>query len=262
MKILFWNVQRLGSGTPTRRKEVFEAVFAEAVVVRDVEYALFCEISASLIASDGNTINKQLMMAKRTKKKSSGQLGYAGLTADMTELPLVKADLPSHDEVFGMPSWRKGGNYFDRISKRMVGHVGKLGGRDIYCYHANASALGGMLVAWAAAHLHQKHKGKFVLLGDLNAEPGNVQTQLQWRKIDPGHFVCATGGSTHNAKTDLKTTYDYAIGGNGHDLQVTALNIRDTVREFTRTQNGVNDGNLDSTTNENMSDHLPIIVEF
>jgi hypothetical protein len=47
MKILFWNVQRLGSSTPRSRSQIMEGVIAEAFSVDNVDLAFLCEVSGS-----------------------------------------------------------------------------------------------------------------------------------------------------------------------------------------------------------------------
>ena len=47
MKILFWNVQRLGASTPDSCSTIMEGVMAEAFKLHGAEFALMCEITSN-----------------------------------------------------------------------------------------------------------------------------------------------------------------------------------------------------------------------
>ncbi|WP_234712359.1 hypothetical protein, partial [Xanthomonas perforans] len=67
MRILFWNVQRLGTGTPGSKQKIMEQVVAEAFHLHNAEFAVLCEVTSDLELG-GVAINKQVVTAKRTAK--------------------------------------------------------------------------------------------------------------------------------------------------------------------------------------------------
>jgi hypothetical protein len=250
MKFVFWNVQRLGSATPQARGEIMEAVLADAFEFHGAEYAILCEVSGSASLGVAN-VNKQVQVFRRGANARAAQLGYACIDAELNEVVLEQFKMPTFTDVFGNPTHRKGGNDFTRQSKRFVAHAGTYDGDvELYVYHANASAKGAFLVAWVAEALRLEDNGNFLLVGDLNSEPGAVRTQMQLLGTDPDEFEFGEDGPTHNAKTGLNKTYDYAIGGMGIVPVVTRLDITGTIAHFT------------DDPNANMSDHLPIVVEI
>lgn len=249
MKFLFWNVQRLGSATPKKRGEMMEGVLAEAFHFHHADYALLCEVSGST-SLGGVSISKQVAVFKRGTHARAAQLGYASIDSDLNEVTLERFPLPKFTDVFGRPTWRKGGNEFTKHSKRVVAHAGNFNGVNVYVYHANASSKAPFLVAWVAEALRLEDDEDFLLIGDLNCEPPAVRTQLQLLGCDPDIFEFGDDGPTYNAKTGLTKTYDYAIGGLGVPSVVTKLDISRTIAHFT------------DTPAEDMSDHLPIIVEI
>jgi len=249
MKFLFWNVQRLGSATPEKRGEIMQGVVAEAFRVHNVDYALLCEVSGSTNL-DGVSFRKQVSVVKRGTHARAAQLGYASIDSDLNEVTLEKYPLPKFTKVFDQPSPRKGGNEFTKHSKRCVAYVLNVHGVNVYVYHANASSKAPFLVAWVAEALRLEDDEDFLLIGDFNCEPPEVRTQLELLKRDPDAFEFGEDGPTHNAKTGLTKTYDYAIGGRRVPSAVTKLDISKTIAQFT------------NTPAKDMSDHLPIIVEI
>ncbi len=249
MKFLFWNVQRLGSSTPGSKERIIEQVLAEAITLHHVELAFLCEVTSSMTVG-GVGINKQVHVIKRGTHAQAAQLGYASIDADLNEVALEQYEMPKFKDTFGFAAPRKGGNEFTRQSKRFVAFAGEHDGANLYVYHANASAKGAFLVAWVIEALRQEDDGDFLLVGDLNSEPAAVQTQLDQLGVDRSLFEFGDNGHTHNAKTGLTKTYDYAIGGFGNVPVVTKLDISGAIGHYS--QNPAAD----------MSDHLPIVVEY
>ncbi|HEY4370352.1 MAG TPA: hypothetical protein VGN52_00290 [Burkholderiales bacterium] len=297
MIVLFWNMQRLGSGTPAKRMEMFEGVLAEAFSqIYNCDLAVLCEVvSNAVVSKHANvTVNKQAQIVRRGgAAKQQAQLGYAAIDDDMDDVELEKLTMPSFKEVFGTTAPRKGGNIFAKHSKRSVACVDADGARKLYVYHANASAKAAFLVAWVAESLRQENDGNFVLVGDLNAPPDAVKSALQQFGVDPAKFVFVSDGHTHNAKEGATKTYDYAITGAGLAMKVRKIDIRPVVQVVAKANllagaavsaaaaggaaaggaaaagggaaaaaAGPTGKQINDETNANMSDHMPIIVEY
>lgn len=252
MKFLFWNAQRLGGGSPEMRSAILEGVIASAFVDDGAAGALLCEVTSSTTLSDAQ-INKQVSVRKRTVRGDSAQLGYAAIESDLGQMEMTQALISNYSGVFGTPVPKKGGNMFDKQSKRFVASIGEVGGTNVYVYHANASARAAFLVAWVAEDLRQQDNGNFVLMGDLNCEPAAVVNALTTQGADATDFKIRDGGNTHNAKTGPTKTYDYAISGAGVPLAVTVKDITRNLPPHPLT------GRPDPA---DYSDHLPILVEF
>ncbi len=249
MKFLFWNVQRLGSGTAVSKEAIIEQVLAEAIQLHNVDLAFLCEVTSTMTVG-GVGINKQISVFKRGARATAAQLGYASIDSDLNEVVLQKFEIPQFHETFGFSAPRKGGNEFTKQSKRFVAFGGQYEGINVYIYHANASAKGAFLVAWVIEALRQEDDGEFVLMGDLNSQPTAVRTQLDLLDIDRDLFEFGHDGPTHNAKTGLTKTYDYAIGGFGLVPVVTKLEITTAIAHYS------------TNPAADMSDHLPIVVEY
>ena len=251
MKLLFWNVQRLGRSTPNLRGGVVEGVVAHAFQDHHVDLVVLCEMSGSTHLGDV-AVNKQLNVIRRGATRGAAQLGYAAISDDLNEVAIQRFELPSFSDTFGRPIHRKGGNAFTRHTKRFVGHLGDFAGVNVYVYHANASAKGAFLVAWVAAALDLEDDGDFLLVGDLNSTPQAVRTQMQFVGLDPDTFEFGWDQPTHNAhKPPATKVYDWAIGGFSIVPGVTTLDIGGFVQ-----------GAFGADAPANMPDHLPIVVEI
>ncbi|MCC4633306.1 MULTISPECIES: endonuclease/exonuclease/phosphatase family protein [Xanthomonas] len=251
MRILFWNVQRLGTGTPGSKQKIMEQVVAEAFHLHNAEFAVLCEVTSDLELG-GVAINKQVVTAKRSAKGTKAQLGYAAIDDDLDESILMRFNPPSFRDVFGTSPWKKGGGEFTKQSKRHVACLGDLNGISLYVYHANASGKAAFLVGWVAEALHQLHNGSFVLMGDLNCEPAALILAMQESGSDLNFFNVAFNGNTHNAKIGVSKVYDYAVSGSNVATNVEVLNIAPAVANFSQSINPLDD----------ISDHCPIIVTF
>jgi hypothetical protein len=250
---MFWNAQRLGGGTPELRNAILEGVIASAFYDDDAEAALLCEVTSDVTLSDAQ-LDKQVVVARRTRRGSKAQLGYAGIESDLAQMEMERVEVSNYADVFGGPVPKKGGSVFARQSKRFVALAGTFSGVNLYVYHANASHRAAFLVAWVAEDLRQQDAGSFVLVGDLNCEPAALTLALQQQGADPADFNIRNGGTTHNAKSGLTRIYDYAISGAGvNGLAVAVKDIRAHLP-------------LDPLTslpdNRLSSDHLPILLDF
>jgi hypothetical protein len=254
MRIVFWNVQRLGGSSPDLKKLLIEGVLAELFKL-DVTWALLCEVTSDTKLGQV-PIQKQLALVKRSKKKSQSQLGYAWLKKDLSTGQLSRHPIDPLQIL--MPSGEnvrisKGGSYFQKLSKRVVAYVGQDQppvGPLVYLYHANASSKAAHLVTQAVAtcveDVDKTAALGFLLVGDLNCEPLSLSSYLEVNLKDrAGEVDVAHGGKTHNARTGLNTIYDYAVHSSNLMCEVAAFDIQHAMKNFGK---------------KNLPDHLPILV--
>jgi hypothetical protein len=262
MKIGFWNVQRLGKGTPDAAKELVANVLEDFFKNNDVKLFVLCEVTSDTEIVGTRTSSQQLEISKiavknrKYKQFKRAQLGYAFVSEGLGDLDPVIIDIPNHDEVFGFKSDRLG-NVFKTVSKRLVlGFDQPFNGVQVYFYHANAVGhLATDLVIWVAEALRQRKKGKpFVLVGDLNCMPMDLQNRLYHydtlldarRSVSKKLEVCFSG-FTHNATVEASKTLDYAINGGS------ALTVR--------TWSGKRRHSTDSNSYTDFPDHFPITID-
>jgi len=257
MRLLFWNVQRLGGNSPELKQILIEGVMEEAFRM-DVEWILLCEITSDTEFSEV-PIQKQLAIGKQKSRKSTAQLGYAWITSSREggELqpqmidPMVVYS-PSGDNV----RMSKGGKYFEKISKRTVAYVGQdqgPNGVNIFMYHANASGKALRLVTQVVSTCVNDTDGcgalGFLLVGDLNCDPTALQS---WLKVNLTKNEYKSVGVawdkqqyTHNARQGATRTLDYCVHSSNLTCEVKALPLDGVMQNFER---------------ENFPDHHPILV--
>jgi hypothetical protein len=246
--IAFWNTYRLGGGSGENKRMIIEGVLAQIFKDFEPEFAVLCEVTSDVKLGDA-PVGKSLYAAK----KKSGQLAYSGFDHDMNVLDLEKADIADFQDVFGSNPIKKGGGKFNKQSKRPVASAGEYGKTNVYIYHSNASTKSAFLVSWVAESLNQDHDGKFLLVGDLNCEPIDFQTWMDLSSSTTGYhtkYGKPNDGNTHNAKSGLVKTYDWAVTGSAlKGAAVKKLDYSGIVAEM-----GFKDNPL--------SDHLPIVVKW
>ena len=250
----FWNTYRLGSGSDDNKNLLYEGIVAQIIdAAHDFQFMALCEVTGELQLGVA-TVEKTLVRATGTK----GQLAYSGINEDMSSSEIEVQDIGNFMDTFGIPSWKKGGNAFTRISKRPVARFNDGYGTPIFIYHANASAKSSFVVTWVAASLAQEYNDDLILAGDLNCEPLAFlnecqQFDRQMRLAGSGTafpvFGYFYGTPTHNAKYGATSTYDWAItGSNTAPVTVTVMDYTQAIQEM--------------NWNANASDHLPILITY
>jgi hypothetical protein len=228
MKILFWNVQRVGGTTSEQRNLMFESVIAQ--FIRDGgDMILLCEVTSDFVLS-GNQFEKVGVRPRRTDSLTRQQLGYAAFDRDLNNIPIQIEDITRFSVNFEDRITFRGGDSFSNQSNR---YVIKIGDENIFLYHSNASYKSQVLVPWVANHLSNSYS-QFVLIGDLNVNPD------EWRYEIP-NTESVFAGPTHG----VSNTYDYAVFRSGLNATVAKMDSRKFAIEA-----GISH-----------SDHLPIIVE-
>jgi len=259
MNIAFWNVQRLGKATSDAAKAVVANAIDDFFDNRDVSVVVLCEVSSDTTVSADSAkeykISKIHAATRRGRRKASAQLGYTVISRGDTGFEPRAYEVPAYKDVFGFDPWKKGGGSFSKNSKRKVLEFASLcDDTDVYFYHANASDLSKHLVPWVAEAIRlrtEKHNYPFLLIGDLNCEPTELEVSLKsyeapnYKKTGwAGKFKVTYGGKTHNAHHGCLKTLDYVIGKANEAVTVSTIDTRDF-------------GNL-----EDHPDHLPIIVSI
>lgn len=243
MRLLFWNTQRLGSGSSQLKYALTEGVLALAFREYNVDMAVLCEVTSGLTIGPSD-IDKQVVVAKRTKKKTQSQLGYGGISSDLSQVDMTRAAIDDYVIVTASGRQLKGGTKFDKQSKRDVAYLGQDGniGPHLYMYHANASGKAAPMTTWVAKSCYEESDGGFLLVGDFNCSPALLQATMDKNDVrGPGIFWDRTL-NTHNAKhDDMVNIYDYAICSGFH-CEVRAIDTRGIIPK------------------ESMSDHLPILI--
>jgi len=232
--VAFWNVQRLGAGSDKGRVAAFERTLQ---YFWEAEALILCEVTG-----DRQLTGVQLI------KMGSNALGYSMLPTQPTQSQFVTQNqslgVGKFNELFGFPIWLKGGNTFDRQSKRPVYNVATYGGLEIYVYHANASSRASAVMTWAIGALCAA-PGNFLLVGDFNCTPDDLNRDLKYALdqqttgISMDGLKLDWGGPTYPS-SDTLWTYDYAAA-RGIQIKVKTVRLPEP---------------------ERFSDHLPIIVRF
>lgn len=227
MKILFWNVQRLGHGTPQERKDAFTYLYEKRV---KPDLALFCELLP------GGGFPKPNNLTYR--RESIYQLCYGCLDENFADVPLASYTPDSTAEY--QQAAFKGGNYFPNLVDRSVGYLGNHGGVEMYVFHAPAtSGSARRAMSFLACDLDLKHGlHPWLVIGDFNVEPDRLSL------TDVGiELSCLVASPSEPTKISAKgdKTYDYVLCNFIDDVKVARI------RCSPRTMG---------------SDHYPILVEF
>jgi len=244
---VFWNTYRLGAGSSDNKLMIMEAVLAQIFDGSNAEFAALCEVTGDVNLGSAQ-VGKNLY--QRTRRH--GQLAYSAFDSDLNNLELEAADVDDFVDVFGGLPYKKGGGKFSKQSKRPVAYLGEYANVHVYIYHANATKKSSFLVAWVAEWLRQNHGAKFVLAGDLNCEPVEFNTAMDLCTKDhnhKNHFATPSGGQTHNAKSGLTKTYDWAVTGAGLGATVMPFDFSKVIAEM-------------KFKDDPKSDHLPILVSW
>lgn len=160
MKLVFWNVQRLGGGTPQARRQVIEDLVAKRV---KPDYAIFCELLQNIDFPTPYNLTY--------RRENPRQLCYGCIDTNGNSYQL-KSYTPSATDDYKKAGF-KGGNDFKQLADRSVAYFAKVGGVDVYAIHAPAGKGSAQkAMSFVACDLNQSFVNKpWLLLGDFNVEP-------------------------------------------------------------------------------------------
>ncbi|MEM6663822.1 MAG: endonuclease/exonuclease/phosphatase family protein, partial [Pseudomonadota bacterium] len=191
---------------------------------------------------------------RRAKSTRTAQLGYGAFNNQTgQEIPLLNTPVANYSDLTGNDIGYRGGNAFTGQSKRLVASVGVVNGTNLYIYHANSSYKAATMVHWVAANQSDLHgPGNFIVFGDFNCEPGDVDRNL------PPNTRSYHGGPTHNVHKTLDRTYDWAIGN--VPLDVRAIDVTSWYSQGCCGCLGL--FGVKRYNKWDLPDHLPIVISW
>ncbi|NUP47977.1 MAG: hypothetical protein HOW97_11790 [Catenulispora sp.] len=256
MKIGFFNVQRMGSNTDSKRRNRL----TNKLNNRGVDMFIMCELLPRCGFPPARNCNYRLC--------TSRQLCYGAVYDGDTTLNIQRV-LPLRTQPYRHPVTHKnfypGGSDFRKLANRGLGRVippagplahwpgpaGGAGGVDIYCFHAPASKNAERAVAFLACWLETVYQPVpppgapaglapyYLLVGDMNLEPEELEQSKIYTVNNLTNQIANCGMNTHRS-----------LRGRDRELDWALTNMDDV--EVTTTWGGYARG----------SDHLPIFVEY
>lgn len=226
MKILFWNLRRLGEGSDDGRKAAINQVRKSAAP----DFTLLCELVSTCTYPPATNLSY--------RKPNAYQLCYGCIDSKGDFIEITR-ELPLVTDEYRQAGF-KGQNDFSQLADRALGYVGQLeDGTHVYMLHAPAgSSSAKKAVSFVACWLHSLYGAneRWILIGDLNVEPdaleaSNVGIMLEDYIIEPAE-------PTYIGRNKDKTL-DYALA----NFEATVVRARVSPRFHG-------------------SDHYPIIVEW
>ncbi|XEC97421.1 hypothetical protein AB6A23_13190 [Paenibacillus tarimensis] len=223
--LLFWNVQRLGAGTPVE----FSTGVVRVANAQQADFEAYCELTQACVVMTPHNINY--------RKSNKAQICYGARQYANVALPLpqpIIAPIPTQLPVTRIApdpaptAWYTaanytGGNNFRLLCNRAPADLGVIDGMQVYVLHAPANAnKAERCVAYLACHLQNIHGANpWLLIGDLNVEPAQLAASPVTIPNGLGHYIVRTGQRTHQRNREL----DYALTndpGNVHVRRVRA----------------------------------------
>jgi hypothetical protein len=192
-RIGFWNVQRLGDGSPAEKR----AKINELVEEYQPDYMFFCEL----------TTTDPLAQNLTYRKKKSEQLCYGCMQRDGTVVNLGIADMVPTEE-YEVASF-KGGTSLSRLCNRAIGHIPSgdpTAFPHLYVLHAPASNDAIKVLSYIACSLNEEHgTDAWLLIGDFNVEPIVLARSRVGIRMDD--LIKSSGEHTHRNGSEL----DYCL---------------------------------------------------
>ena len=192
MRILFWNVQRLGGVTDDVRRTIIGNVFYAMVP----DLILLCELTTASLIPKAQNITYRV--------KGKYQLCYGAIDANGTDIPLTRVNPaagPKYANQF------IGGNNFSNLVNRALACVGFYNNYNIYVFHAPACQFGAeRALTFLTYALDALHPGaNWLVIGDLNIEPWNLSDYVQ-------NYVFQSSSNTYIG--GIPKMYDYVLSNN------------------------------------------------
>ncbi|HUC00492.1 MAG TPA: endonuclease/exonuclease/phosphatase family protein [Solirubrobacterales bacterium] len=200
MRIMWWNVKRLGLTTDTARKEGIQNFKKQWSQLPEV--VILCELTPA------GDYPKPLSYA--VSKKTGRQLCYGVVSGDgLSPDPASEIFVPSGPTASYLQQKYKFGGSFRNLVKRTPG-VLSVNQVPVYFFHAPARASKAVRpVGYLASYLDELHgTDPWVLLGDFNIEPDQLRTSRIGGAI--AHLIKDPDRPTWHSPTRSKKL-DYAI---------------------------------------------------
>lgn len=204
MRLLFWNVQRLGASTDDARR----TILGQVLYARAPDHVALCELTtASTIPMHQNITYRH---------QNPWQLCYGFFDHNGTTQPLARVNPAAG---VGYAGQFLGGNNFANLVDRALAHAGNIGGYEVYVIHSPAYQTGANRAITFLAHsLATLHGGinvgtPWMVVGDFNVEPHVTSAFVQGFILNSG--ATYIGG--------LPKAYDYVLTNRPGHVGVTTL---------------------------------------
>ncbi|WP_160139804.1 endonuclease/exonuclease/phosphatase family protein [Chryseobacterium sp. c4a] len=191
MRILFWNVQRLGWTSDDNRRSIIGNVFYSQAP----DIMLLCELTTASQTPQAQNITYRL--------QNSSQLCYGATNNDGSLIQLTRINPPVGAGYPGRP----GGNNFANLVDRALAYAGIHNNYHIYVFHAPAYFIGAERAATFLTYaLNALHAGQnWLVIGDHNVEPYKLTPFVQNHAFQPNTATYIGG---------MPKMYDYVLTNN------------------------------------------------
>ncbi len=200
MRLLFWNVQRLGASTDDARRTILSGAMHAVAPDR----VLLCELTTASATPQAQNITY--------RRRNAWQLCYGAFDSNGNTIGLTRVNPPVGP---GYAGQFVGGNNFGNLVDRALAHAGPIGGFDVYVIHSPAYQFGATraitFLTYALNHMYGANP--WLVVGDFNVEPHNTSAYVQ------GHIV--NDGATYIG--GLPKVYDYALTNQPHLVDVNTI---------------------------------------
>lgn len=202
MRILFWNVQRLGWTTDDARRTIIGNVFYSEAP----NLLLLCELTTASAIPQGQNITYRL--------QHPAQLCYGAVDQDGNSIPLTRVNPIAGA---GYAGQFIGGNNFANLVNRALAYVGFANNYNIYVFHAPAYQFGAeRALTFITYALNALHAGQnWLVIGDLNIEPFNLSPYVYAHVFEPNTATYIGG---------MPKMYDYVLTNNNTGMTLRTIN--------------------------------------
>lgn len=234
MRIVFWNIQRLGESTPEVRSKAFEYLWRNRLFNPPADYIFLCELL------QGATFPTPQNLTYR--KENPYQLCYGCLDVNFADV-VLNTYTPASTVAYQNVGFKDGNNFANLVDRALGFTLIKYGAQFLHTFVFHAPACkdsATKALFFLVCDLHEKLKGDipWMVIGDLNVEPGDlVKLGLPFHLSD---YIVAPAHPTKIGKTRDKV-YDYVL-----------CNFKANVRVQT----------IVCSPRHLGSDHYPILVEL
>jgi hypothetical protein len=201
MRLMFWNVQRLGASTDNARRTILSsAMYAQAP-----NFVLLCELTTASQIPQAQNITY--------RRENPWQLCYGAFDSNAQTIMLTRQNPYAGQGYAGLFD---GGNNFANLVDRALAYAGVYNNHHVYVIHSPANQDGAeRAITFLTYALNARHNGAYwLVVGDFNVEPQNTSAYVQ------GHIV--NDGATFIS--GVPKAYDYALTNNTANVTVGSLN--------------------------------------
>ncbi len=192
MRILFWNVQRLGATTDDNRRTIIGNVFYSVAP----DLILLCELTTASGTPQAQNITY--------RRQNPFQLCYGAVDSGGGNIGLTRVNPPAGPGYAGQFA---GGNDFSDLVDRALAYVGFNNNYHIYVFHAPANQFEAKRAATFLTYaLNAHHAGaNWLVIGDQNIEPADLPPFVNNHAYQPDTATFISG---------MPKMYDYILTNN------------------------------------------------